>query len=78
MEPGDDCDGDAASGAHAAQIPVDRECSEAAERSSQVSWKDPRAYNALLVCCEPYRQGGKRVKLPSRAKALNHYRKLRP
>ena len=38
-----------------------------------VTWKDPRAYNAVVGCCQSCHAVGRTVKLPSRAKALNHW-----
>ena len=39
-----------------------------------VTWKDPRCYNKLLSCCQCCHLADReRVKLPKRAKALNHW-----
>ena len=35
------------------------------------TWKDPRAYNAVIKGCQPCYANGKRVVLSNRAKALN-------
>ena len=37
------------------------------------TWKDPRAYNAVIKDCQPCYANGKRVALSNRAKALNHW-----
>ena len=36
-------------------------------------WKDPRAYHAVLGVCVPCHDGKRTTKLPTRAKALNHW-----
>ena len=48
-------------------------CCSISESAPFDSWRDPRAFNALLSCCQPCRSSGAKVNLANRAKAINHW-----